>query len=357
MFSVSKVGVEFWQINTVHCDFAAVGANVASLKRVEPVGTAARICAMTESGTVHLLSPVSGDTITSTAPQGTVIAAAFSSCLDRLYCATKAGEIYVQGCGRNPCDPLSVWGPEKTGSRFTVLCVIEAKAVTDRGNSLPGAAGSGEMVLAAGSPDGGLCFFDGKTGKILLAAPKVHTGPVSHLLCNTDSDRLVSLANDKMVQVWSINAISKGDIVPLRNFYLPLVPKHAVFINSDGRDAHDDGVVPKSYQMCVVLEEPSTGRFPVNVYCTETKRCKKHAPQDDHDGVVSDVTGCATMMWFATAALDVWCSGFRGTDHCARGFCYIMFETRPFFWPEPAWVRVMIQKHESQRGEGGGSLF
>ena len=83
-----------------------------------------------------------------------------------------------------------------------------------------------------------------------------------------------------------------------------MIPKHAIFINSDGKDPHDETEVPKSYQMCVVLEEPTTGRFPVNVYDTETKRCKKHAPSDDHDGVVSDVAGCATMMWFATAALD-----------------------------------------------------
>lgn len=267
MYSVSKAGVEFWQINTVHCDFAEIGANVTILTRVEPVTTPARILAMAETGTVHMLSPVTGSTITQTDPQGTVVAAAFSSCLDRLYCCTSAGAVYVLDCGRNPCDPLAVWGPDKTGEQFTCLSVIELKDVADRETPhLPGDKGTGEMVLAAGTATGGVCFFNGKTGKVLHRALKIHTGRVTHLLVNTDNDRMVSLADDKMVQVWAINGISTSDVVQVRNFYLPLVPKHAVYLNSDGLDAYgEQREGGKSYQLCVVMEEPNSGRYPVNV--------------------------------------------------------------------------------------------
>ena len=306
MFSVSKTGVEFWQINTVHCDFAEIGENVSILSRIEPVTTPGRILAMTETGLVHLLSPVTGLSITSTAPQANVTCAVFSSCLDRLYCCTSAGAICVLSCGANPCDPLGAWLPEKTGNVFNCLAVIELKDPADRGTPhLPAMKGTGEMVLAAGTPTGGIYFFNGKTGAILNKAPKIHTGKVTHLLVNTDNDRMVSLADDKMVQVWAINGIGAGDVVQVRTFYLPLIPKHAVYINNDGVDAYGDAMEGgKSYQLCVVMEEPNSGRFPVNVYCTETKRCKKHAPQDDHVGVVSDVTGLSNMMWFATAAMD-----------------------------------------------------
>jgi len=287
MFSVSKSGVECWKINTVYCDFAAIGETVISIGRIESIGRPARILALTEKGSTFLVSPLSGQKINSARELKNYISASYSSSLDHCYCLTDAS-IEVQDAGINPMVAQTSWKAPK-GIVYSCLCSVEPQA------GFPGSAT--KCLLLMGTTDGDMVVVNGLTGKQLHFFKKVHTGVTTHIVCNNAGTRIVSFGDDKLVQVWILNPKTE-EIKPAQKWYLPLVPKHAAMMNSGGTA----GAVVQ--RLCVVVENEFAGKFPVYVFDTESKRIHKHAPEDDHFGVVTAAAACQTMMWFVTCALD-----------------------------------------------------
>lgn len=112
-YTLAPSGVTFWQINHVHYHLTAVGETVVAARRVEHLRLPARIITLAEGGAVHLVSPPTGQLLTSVDTRGKerkrwggevevdgggeapVVEVTYSSVTNLVYCLRDDGRISV----------------------------------------------------------------------------------------------------------------------------------------------------------------------------------------------------------------------------------------------------------------------
>ena len=326
-YSLSHEGVQLWQINHIHSQFTAVGETVSSAQRFEQLVAPARILALSRDNQIRLISPVSGDVLTSvtelvqsTGASGAgasgaslrIVATTYSSALDFVYCLMQNGGVRVYDSSQSPARFIAEWASE--GAVPNVLAFLERKLTTDQLGAVekakakvppvpkgakvdpsappfmePGmVTGEHVALLLLGTCGGSLQARNGLTGAIVFSSPQIHTNRIMAVVVNVEQTRLVTVGLDLLIQIWSIGDASKCEIVQTSAFFVGLTPCH---------------VAITSQRFAIVHNDEHEGDYPLVMYDTETKALLKHTRHHDHVAVVSALCSCPTG-WFATAALD-----------------------------------------------------
>lgn len=234
--------------------------------------------------------------------QVAVTMVAFSSALDRVYCVYGDGSgcISVFSTRENPASLVGTW-MTLAENKFKYLLPSDM-TVLERGNhsfqlretkttldythsntTLPIV----NVLLLVGTLGGHLSARDGLTGQEVYLSPRIHTDRIVRVILGADTNIVVTVGADMLIQVWGIgNGVDGSLLTPLQAFYAPLNP-HLVAMTTT--------------RIAVVMQDVQTGLYPLYMYDTGTKECLRHAPSDDHSDVTSDLSACRELALFATA--------------------------------------------------------
>eukprot|EP00040_Diaphanoeca_grandis_P021085 m.112258 g.112258 ORF g.112258 m.112258 type:complete len:1206 (-) comp28181_c0_seq1:23-3640(-) len=319
-YSLSNRGVTLWQINHLLSDFAHIRETLTQSLRVESVNHPARLLVLSGNGGVRVISPVSGQVLTSVPsasdidtssfglPWSQITNIAYSSVLDLIYCLTLDGVIIVFDAGKHPAEIVHRWDFPSDNKALlpTVLCVVEGAVQDSKARrksafmgeasakvdltKMPGAVDDIYAVLVViGTYGGHLQTRNGKTGDVVFSSNRIHADRVLSIVANTNKDTVVSVGADKLVYVSKIDSLATAMFSSSSSFFVPLEPVFAA-INST--------------RLCVVVRDKSSGRYPVLVYDTETSASFSHPRDHDHVGTVTAAAACPSLGWFSTCSLD-----------------------------------------------------
>jgi WD40 repeat protein len=290
------------KFNEVEEVFSVLNSNVISLlsqvhKKSE------RIVSLSDDGTVHILSSVTGQTLTIVFP---ILSAqllngiGYNTFEDHIYLSMHTGEILVYDCTVNPCIPKQLLMP--MNSKQEVTCIVTVDTLIG-------------PLLLAGHSSGCLSILYANDCKIDHPFP-AHDGPIvkitASFMRNDDNDNpainVVTLGIDSILQIWSIE---------IKNSKLSIT-KQLVIHNLTCISCDSD--VPSHISLVdMILCIATTETFNVimynlphqdNIFSLNNIKPMTHPLEENHTASITSLSGCPKLVLFATSCsnglIKVW---------------------------------------------------
>ncbi|KAK7506679.1 hypothetical protein BaRGS_00002154 [Batillaria attramentaria] len=206
LFCQTESDVRLYSLNQFHKLFTPLDSAIVKLQRIRCFGEHPnRILVSTEDGFVQMLSPVTGNTITSMSPlpdNQTLSTFVYNSKERSLYTILQDGEVVVLNAARNPMRASELLQPANDSKKVLALAVMKVKVP------------SGET-----EDEDTLIFMGMKNGQsynIIMESPvDAHQGAITCLTSSADVDKgmmglmpvshfLVSGGMDNFVNIWAL---------------------------------------------------------------------------------------------------------------------------------------------------------
>ena len=104
-----------------------------------------------------------------------------------------------------------------------------------------------------------------------------------------ESNHLLTVSEDKNVQMWYFSVASQGSIIPMLSFRCLFTPICA-------------SVIP--HRVCIVGEDTKSSTYPVNMYDITNNLSLAHPPEFEHTSLVVAISSSVKFRIFATASND-----------------------------------------------------
>jgi WD40 repeat protein len=302
----SHQDISIWHLSQLETHFASVYSNTVALSRVESPD-AARIMATAGDGSVRLISPATGEVITTFFPIFTadlLSEMVYCPLCGLLFALLSTGEVLVASALTNPCSTLQLWTSTHREKIETIsTCMVEWKG--KRQSLVFGGSVCGHILLLHSSlftmeppcpaHGGRVCKLISSASPVKLAAPY-----------NSSTPHLLSLGSDNFLNSWSIRVNRKGDHVVLKMLtciQMESVPAHVSLLDTLLCVATTRNTV----EMVDLSPELMGGHQ--NPYLPQgllfhSLPVMSHQREDRHSAAITSLSCCPQLRLFATTSLD-----------------------------------------------------
>ncbi|KAL9974561.1 hypothetical protein ACROYT_G011611 [Oculina patagonica] len=318
LYSFGRKSIELWKIEHIHSVFATVGSKVKSIKPTTHPRMPLRLVCTCSDATVRLLSPGSGECITTMLlPSMSIIAdVAYAAAENLLFTLLSNGKILKASTRTNPCKKLQEWDTKTNPdapSPCTCLClyeyVVEDELEGDSWGDLVTALKSKKRaeelenqgkainaydrtLLLGGCVNGMIVLFDWQNdatpGKVSFQI-EAHRDEVITMVANPVVDQVISAGLDHVIKIWRLFPFAEEALAPLMTLYCHETPRLLSV-------AH--------HKLCAAFHEPSTASYNIVVFKTTQKKRFDHSSDSDHMDDVTGLASCAKMRLFASCSAD-----------------------------------------------------
>ncbi|XP_065827477.1 uncharacterized protein [Oscarella lobularis] len=306
-YSYSSNCIDTWIINQLHSFLAKLGSPVKKLLNTNHPRVPRRLLALCDNGAMHVLSPASGDIIsTALLPiSESVRDLAYAPQTDDLFGLCDSGKVFAFSTKTHPSRRVGLLETESNIGRLVCLFMYEytmdeemlQEAIArDKwlGVALQAQGGrdvgtpQDRTLLLGGTTFGLLVWLDSKSGKT-SSSVKAHEGEISAMTANSNRDVVVTFGNDKILRVWRLYPFSADPFSPLLTFYCPQVSSHMAIVRES---------------LFAVFQNPSSASYAVTAFNLAKKSRAFHDPDEDHNDAVLALSCCEKIHIFATCSVD-----------------------------------------------------
>ncbi|OUM70464.1 hypothetical protein PIROE2DRAFT_1327, partial [Piromyces sp. E2] len=211
----SEREVILWNFNNITDCFTALKSPPLSLEFTKSINCPNRIMCRTLDGGIRLVSPITGEIITTAIPyidNEVIKDVLYSPALNYLYILKYDGEIWIYSTLTNPCSVVNIW---KESKKENITC---AKLYEDF--LVPEKSLTGFSLLICGTSSGSIIFL-GEYG-ITKFKYMAHSKEVTCIYVNTDKKYLISGGKDFTINVtqldFNLKQIIKNSITITTSF-------------------------------------------------------------------------------------------------------------------------------------------
>jgi len=319
LYSFGSSSIELWKIEHIHSVFATVGSKVKSIKSTTHPRMPLRLLCTCSDATVRLLSPGSGQCITTMLlPSMSVIAdVAYAASENLLFTLLSDGKILKASTMTNPCKILQEWDMKNIAevpSRCSCLCLYEyvaqdefegdswgnvvaslkSKKKAEEFQNSAGQSGNtyDRNLLLGGCVDGAIVVFDWQNesspGKVSFKI-EGHRDEIITITANPFVDQVISAGMDHTIKIWRLFPFAEEALAPLMTLYCQETPKLLSV-------AH--------HKLCAAFHEPATASYNIVVFKTTQKKRFDHGTDFDHVDDITGLASCPKMRLFASCSTD-----------------------------------------------------
>lgn len=318
LYSFGRRSIELWKIEHIHSVFATVGSKIKSIKPTTHPRMPTRLVCTCDDATVRLLSPGSGECITTMLlPNMSIIAdVAYAAAENLMFTLLSNGKILKASTLTNPCKKLQEWDTNSNSdapSSCTCLCLYEyvvqdelegdswgnlvtalkakkrAEELETKGQAMNA---YDRTLLLGGSTNGMIVVFDWQNdtnpGKISFQI-EGHRDEVITMVANPEVDQVISAGLDHTIKIWRLFPFAEEALAPLMTLYCHETPRLLSV-------AH--------HKLCAAFHEPATASYNIVVFKTTQKKRFDHNSDWDHTDDVTGLASCAKMRLFASCSAD-----------------------------------------------------
>ncbi|XP_068724283.1 WD repeat-containing protein 97-like isoform X2 [Montipora capricornis] len=318
LYSFGSHSIELWKIEHIHSVFATVGSKVKSIKSTTHPRMPMRLLCTCSDATVRLLSPGSGECITTMLlPSMSVVTdVAYAAAENLLFTLLSDGKILKASTMTNPCKILQEWDLKRNSnvpSACSCLCLYEYVAQDEfegdswgnvvaalkskkKAEELQNSAGQtnsyDRTLLLGGCVDGMIVVFEWQSesapGSVSFKI-EAHRDEVITVTANPFVDQVISAGMDHTIKIWRLFPFAEEALAPLMTLYCHETPKLLSV-------AH--------HKLCAAFHEPATASYNIVVFKTTQKKRFDHESDLDHVDDVTGLASCPKMRLFASCSAD-----------------------------------------------------
>ncbi|XP_069790872.1 WD repeat-containing protein 97-like [Narcine bancroftii] len=315
IFSCAQQRLDFWMLahlyrrhTSIGCTVTAIHVSSIALASFFPVRAA---CACAD-GAVQLVSPETGDIISTLLLEGGQQPVGLDYCLPReaVLVLTDQGDLLKGNSLTNPMEVLLEvpWsGQPSPISCFCIYMHLVNVRLTHTRWQQAVAAASEEQIRPAGTKDadryllisghvsGLLSVLDWRSGNTRCKVQAHQTGKVLTLVSDPENQRLFSSGLDCAVKVWRVFPYAQDSLSLLMSFFGVHLPTHLCLL----KDA-----------FAVALQNVDLAVHSIVLYGVRKRMRKDHHPDHDHQDKIIGLCSCPEMEIFASidnrGTLKIW---------------------------------------------------
>ncbi|XP_053401290.1 WD repeat-containing protein 97-like isoform X3 [Mercenaria mercenaria] len=322
--------VDMWKIQHLYQIHTSVGQRVVKIKQTSHPNFSTRSVVMSRDSSVRLVSPVSGDVITTLllSPNKGLVDVAYAIEQETMFCVLSNGDILKVRTDTNPCHVVKQWkyeDPEKEACNYLFVYeyVVDIQLKTDtwaaikRGvttkslnvpeededddddsRSQKKKKNMNRTLLLGGRKDGYICVYDWETGKVDFKIDAHGSKGVMSMIANAKVDQLISAGKDNVIKVWRVYPFVQEALAPLMSFFCAHLPLHMTMIKTN---------------LCVAFQDHATATYSVVMYNLRDRKKifdegdhyrYDHEPGDDHAETITGLSACSRLKLYASSSLD-----------------------------------------------------
>ncbi|XP_052231228.1 WD repeat-containing protein 97-like isoform X3 [Dreissena polymorpha] len=324
-YTFSGQTVDLWQIQHLFHIHTSVGQRVIKIQQTTHPNFTPRSIVMSRDSSVRLVSPVSGDVLTTLLlnPNRGLIDVAYAIESETMFCVLSNGAILKVRTDTNPCRVVDTWHCEDQEKEacnylFVYEYVVDIELKTDMWGAIKRGATTKALnkpdeeddnenegrksaaikknnrtLLLGGRKDGYICVFDWESGKVTFKIDAHGTKGVMSMIANAKVDQLISAGKDNVIKVWRVYPFVQEALAPLMSFFCAHLPLHMTMIKTN---------------LCVAFQDHATATYSVVMYNLRdrSKYANRydHEPGEDHTESITGLSACSRLKLYASSSRD-----------------------------------------------------
>ncbi|XP_060556270.1 WD repeat-containing protein 97-like [Ruditapes philippinarum] len=326
--------VDMWKIQHLYHIHTSVGQRVVKIKQTSHPNFSTRSVVMSRDSSVRLVSPVSGDVITTLllSPNRGLVDVAYAIEHEVMFCVLGSGDILKVRTDTNPCHVVKHWkcaDPEKEACNYLFVYeyVVDIELKTDTWGAIKRGVTTKSLnveedddddddnrkhkkkknmnrtLLLGGRKDGYICVYDWETGNVDFKIDAHGSKGVMSMIANAKVDQLISAGKDNVIKVWRVYPFVQEALAPLMSFFCAHLPLHMTMIKTN---------------LCVAFQDHATATYSVVMYnlrdrmfgtesdleAYDPENRYDHEPGDDHGETITGLSACSRLKLYASSSLD-----------------------------------------------------